>query len=264
MRPEKRYLPDLNIVRVALEIRALIPTPVTYRAIAGKTGLAVEQVRAAVYGLREHGAIRIEHRGRYAFVVPTAYLNRYLKEKTKFLKFEYAKDWRTVREYKKDIMRGHELERAVAPYVAEMLGLPSGTPHTMYGSDASGRFFTLEDAHKITSRPDVLIKVGNRLVELQGMYQQYPFCDFKAYKIYRALSKGGIFIQVDTVNKKYAVVTPQWIKNNGRYILHPTWSALPTIKKFAYRVDYASMPWHPLPHSLVPLVEQIRQKYSRM
>lgn len=175
-------------------------------------------------------------------------------------KFKYAKDWRFVEKYKKDITRGHEIERTVAPYLAEMMGFPANTPYELNGCDKDGQFYNSDESEKITSALDIVFLIENKPVEIQGMYIKFNFCDFKDYKVYRALNRGGTFVQIDTVSKTYAVVSPRWVKDNGKYILHPYWSTN-IIKKYAYRIDYLQMPWKPLPAVLSEKVEEIRLKY---
>jgi hypothetical protein len=264
MQETTKCLPSLNTVRVAVAVFEVGPARATYRALAAKTNLEVEQVRGAAYCLRDFGALEIGRVGRYALVRATSQLSAYLQKHTKISKFKYAADQRTVEKYKQDIGRGHELERTLLPHIPSMVGYPRAKA-SLIGSDKGGRFFSLDEAHRITSKPDVIVRVepGGVCVEVQGIYTPYPFVDFKDYKVHRALkTRGALFLQADAVRGAYAVLTPRWIRENGRYIQHPVWSKPPAVIKLVYRVDHSRIPWRALPPELGAALAELRKKYG--
>lgn len=252
-----------SIVKMCKEILALYPTIVSFRALAAKTGISETEIRKAVKVLQKEGAIEIKRINGERFIkAELKPLEKLFDAKKREYFQKYAADARTIEKYRKDLIRGHELELTVAPYVADLLGWVETLPYELVCYDDEGNIYYVDEIMKSVKELDVLIRLGNTLIEVLGSFQPCKFVDVKDYKVNRAsiVTEKLMFLQIDAVNGKYAFMTPEWIKSNGRYIVHPEWRS-PGVKKFTYRLDYSSLNWNPLPKSLEEKVKKVLQKH---
>jgi biotin operon repressor len=255
----------INTVKACEEILSLYPTVVSLQALAAKTGAGETDIRKVVKALAKEGVIEIRHISGGQFVkAERAPLERLLGAKKAEYFQAYAADARTIEKYREDLVRGHELEVAVAPHIAALLGWIETLPYEFVCYDDEGKTYYVGDIMKSAKDVDVLVRLGNTLVDVLGSFQPCEFVDVKDYKVSRAtiVPERLMFLHIDTFNGKYAFTEPEWIRENGRYIVHPEWVS-PGVKKFTYRLDNASLAWKDLPEDLTDMVKRIAAKYRQ-